>query len=509
MSGFRARALIVSSALCLCLTSTPVSARLEPRDRIDESEPWVSQLIIKAASPDARRDGLAREWSALAGEPLAHVRQMAGGADVWRLARPRPQADAERIAQRIAAAESVAYAAADGILRAFDPPQPAGGQSPDLTPNDPSFGSQWHLKSPATGVYGINAVGAWDVVTGSGSVVVAVIDTGALFDHPDMAGKWLPGYDMVSDPFMARDGDGRDANAADPGDWSAANECGAGYPAISSSWHGTHVAGTVGAATHNGIGVAGVDWNARIVPIRVLGRCGGTLSDFVDSLYWAVGLPVPGAPANPHPAKVLNISMGGGGECVAPIQDAVNAVRAAGATMAVAAGNSSVNASGIRPANCAGVIAVASTSRTGQRAFYSNYGAIVTIAAPGGDMTSAASYGVLSTSNAGSTVPAGMNYKYEQGTSQAAPHVAGTIALMLAADGSLSPDWVKHLVRRTATAFPAGSTCNTTVCGSGIVNAHAAVQAVRDGSANRRLYLPLLDRGSATPLSALGGTGRR
>ena len=162
----------------------------------------------------------------------------------------------------------------------------------------------------------------------------------------------MPGYDFIADTFVANDGNGRDADASDPGDWYAANQCAPGVPGTSSSWHGTHVAGTIGAASDNGSDVAGINWNAKILPVRVLGRCGGYLSDIIDGMRWAAGLAVPGVPPNPNPAGVLNLSLGGPGSCAGGYQDAFNAVDAAGVVAVVAAGNSSANANAYRPANC-------------------------------------------------------------------------------------------------------------------------------------------------------------
>ncbi|MCP4225498.1 MAG: S8 family serine peptidase, partial [Actinomycetia bacterium] len=213
------------------------------------------------------------------------------------------------------------------------------------SPTDPHFESQWHFfdngsevgRSPG----GISLQKAWDQNTGSPSVVVAVIDTGILPDHEDIAGSpaLVPGYDMITSSHRANDGGGRDDDPTDPGDAVFANECGPGRPARPSSWHGTHVSGTVGVVrTGNGVGVAGVNWNAKVQSVRVLGRCGGTTADINDAIRWAAGLPVPSVPANANQAKVINLSLGGPAPCSsspasqAAIDDAVNA----GATVVVA-----------------------------------------------------------------------------------------------------------------------------------------------------------------------------
>ncbi|MEM1439610.1 MAG: S8 family peptidase, partial [Pseudomonadota bacterium] len=270
---------------------------------------------------------------------------------------------------------------------------------------------------------------------------------------------------------------GRDSDASDPGDASSAGQCGPGQPARSSSWHGTHVAGTVAAVTNNGTGVAGVAYGAKIVPLRALGRCGGYTSDIADSIIWASGGSVAGTPANANPADVINMSLGGGGACSTTTQSAINTARANGSTIVVAAGNSNTNASSANPANCNGVITVASTDRNGARAYYSNFGSVVDVAAPGGDVTTGSSNGVLSTLNSGSSGPGADNYAYYQGTSMAAPHVAGLAALLKAVDGSLTPDQIESTIKATARSFP--GTCNQ--CGTGIADAAAAVASITGG----------------------------
>lgn len=341
---------------------------------------------------------------------------------------------------------------------------------PQVTPNDPQYNQQWHYHEA---VGGANTSAAWaQGITGQG-VVVAVLDTGYR-PHVDLAANLLPGYDMISDPFIANDGNGRDSDASDPGDWVNAGACGGGFPAQnqSSSWHGTHVAGTISAVTNNGQGVAGVAYNARIVPVRVLGRCGGTTADIADGILWASGASVPGVPANANPADVINMSLGGQGSCQSVTQQAINTARNNGSTIVIASGNSSSNANNFSPGNCSGVINVAATNRDGGRAYYSNTGTSVTVAAPGG----AQSYnndpeGVLSTFNTGTTTPGSDSYRFSQGTSMAAPHVAGVAALVKQALPSATPNQIAQILTSTARSFPA--TCNG--CGAGIVDAGAAV----------------------------------
>jgi len=383
--------------------------------------------------------------------------QIATGARVIKLDRKVALKDAAQVAADLAARDpDVEYAEPDRIMR------------PLLTPNDSMYSQQWDYFE-ATG--GMNLPAAWDKSTGAG-IRVAVIDTGYR-PHADLSGQILAGYDFISDATIANDGGGRDSDASDPGDWTAANECGSGEPASNSSWHGTHVAGTIAALTNNGSGVAGVAYGAKVVPVRVLGKCGGYTSDIADGIIWASGGTVSGVPAIAARAQVINMSLGGGGACDTTTQNAINGARSRGTVVVVAAGNESQNASNSSPANCAGVITVAATNRSGGRASYSNYGTIVDVAAPGGDSGAA----ILSTLNAGTKAPGADSYAGYMGTSMATPHVAGVVALMLAKNSALTPDDVEARLKSSARAFPAS--CSG--CGAGIVNASAAVDAAVGG----------------------------
>ena len=395
------------------------------------------------------------------GVTMNRVRATALGAQVLRADRRLSLAEAAQLARDIVASDpNVEYAEPDRILRHT------------MTPNDPRYNEQWHYFE-ATG--GINAPPAWDKSTGTG-VVVAVIDTGYR-PHADLAGAFLQGYDFISDTFVSNDGNLRDTDASDPGDWINPGECGPGDPTAfeASSWHGTHVSGTIAARTNNSLGVAGVAFNARIVPARVLGKCGGYTSDIADAIVWTSGGTVSGVPANANPAKVLSISLGGGGACDSTTQNAINSARSRGASVIVAAGNENANAANSTPANCSGVVTVAAVGRNGGKASYSNFGATVEVAAPGG---SGGANSVLSTLNAGSTSPGADSYALYNGTSMATPHVSGVVALMLSVKPTLTPDQVTSILQSTARAFPA--TCSQ--CGSGIVNANAAVDAAIGGT---------------------------
>jgi serine protease len=350
------------------------------------------------------------------------------------------------------------------------------------TPNDSGYPKQWHYFDNGSGASqapgGINLPTAWETNKGSAAVVVAVIDTGILPNHEDISGSpnLVNGYDLISDSDIGNDGDGRDANATDPGDAIAANECYPGSPAQPNSWHGTHVAGTIGVGrTNNNLGVAGINWNVKVQPVRVLGKCGGTMVDINDAIRWAAGLPVPGVPNNPTPARVINMSLGGASPCSASpaTQAAINDALAKGTTVVVAAGNESSDAAGFLPASCNGVITVAASDRRGYLATrYSNFGARVDIMAPGGDVRQDSDSdgnpdGVLSMVDGG--------YAYYNGTSMAAPHTAGVAALLLAEDGARTPDQIRSLLKtramkRTVTQCPKP-------CGAGLLNA-AATQPV-------------------------------
>ncbi|SDH56188.1 serine protease [Actinokineospora alba] len=348
-------------------------------------------------------------------------------------------------------------------------------------PNDPDYSKQWHYFEEKAGM---NVPGAWSSSTGAG-VTVAVIDTGYA-KHSDLEANTVAGYDFVSNSSAARDNDGRDPNPADQGDWSAAGECSSTSPAANSSWHGTHVAGTIAAATNNAKGVAGVAYDAKIQHVRVLAKCGGSFADIDDGIVWASGGTVNGVPANKTPAKVLNLSLGGQATCPTNTQNAINGAVQRGSVVVVAAGNSGKDAAGFTPASCKNVIVVAATDRDGNRAQFrsdnsasSNYGTIVDIAAPGGETWTASdrSNGILSTLNSGTTTPSSESYAFYQGTSMATPHVAGLAALMLGKKSDLTPAQVEAAIKQNARPLP--GTC-TGGCGAGIADAAKTVGSLGD-----------------------------
>jgi serine protease len=361
----------------------------------------------------------------------------------------------------------------------------------DAIPNDPQYPIQWHYSSPTLNAGAANLPAAWGEISSTNSVVVAVIDTGVV-DHPDLTPQLIggsaahSGYDFVNVASRGNDGDGRDNDPSDPGDWVTSTESSSstfsGCAARNSYWHGTHVAGTIGASSNNALGVAGIGRNVKILNARALGKCGGYLSDIADAIRWSAGESINGM-VNPTPAKIINLSLGGSGSCGSTYQDAINAATTLGTTVVVAAGNNAADISTHRPANCNNVIAVAALAQNGSKASFSNTGSLVDIAAPG--------VAILSTGNAGLTGPTEQStYISYQGTSMAAPHVSGVLALMLSAnshltDGSIPAATLPALLERKlkAAARPfataTGRDCTTTSCGAGALDAYRAVMAVK------------------------------
>jgi subtilisin family serine protease len=483
------RAASLAALLALLTACGGGSGSPAPESASATAAPTVSgftdQIIVKPsnsavlAAYESRAAEFAQALSGDAGMRLTAVRQTHAGGHVLSLPTTLPAAQVAGIASRLRQRADVEYAEPDILLQ------------PTAIPNDTQFNQLWHLREPAVAAGGINAVDAWDLTTGDPNLVVAVVDTGVL-RHRDFNGRVIAGYDFISNAAIGNDGNGRDADAVDSGDWLTAGEAAAlDRTPRASSWHGTHVAGTIAASGNNGQGVAGVNWQSKILPVRVLGKGGGYLSDISDGIAWAAGLTVSGVPANTTPARVINLSLGGAGSCSQTTQSAINAAVGRGAVVVVAAGNEDINAFGSQPANCAGVISVAAVGSAGQRASYSNFGSTVTIAAPGGDPQRDS--GVLSLGDAGER--AALNdgtLLASYGTSMAAPHVAGVVSLILSVNPALSPAEVKALLQSTARAFPTGTgrDCTTALCGAGIVNAGSAVRAAANVPAGVAAAIP-------------------
>jgi len=433
-----------------------------------------------------------------------------------------------QLAARLAQEGDIEYAVVDQRRHRFaapnDPLYAAG-----LGGNEPAVG-QWYLRAPQGEVKSsLDVETAWAITTGSPTIVVAVLDTGVRFDHADLqrvgaGGNLLPGYDMIHDANVANDGDGRDADPSDPGDWVTQAEidtvggpfAGCTSGPENSSWHGTQVSGLIGALTNNGIGMASVGRNVRVLPVRVLGKCGGFDSDIIAGMRWAAGINVPGVPLNTTPARVLNLSLGGVGACSAAYQQAVAEISATGAVIVASAGNSAGHAVST-PANCPGVIGVAGLRHVGSKVGFSDLGPEISISAPAGNCINIGVgqpclYPIITTGNGGTREPRAGSSIYTDsfntslGTSFSAPLVAGTVALMLSAQPALTPAEVLAVVKLSARVFPTtgGSNddntpvrqctaphldannkpvdqlqcyCTTTTCGAGMLNAGAAVIA--------------------------------
>ncbi len=549
-----------------------LDAAAEPRERAR----W--QRLVTDLRGDA---GVLRELPAWAGE--APRRDPVGAsAQLLRFARPLTTAQAERVAARLATRPEVAWVEPNTRERR----QQAAGNAP-FDPYYPGLSQQWWLQA----VQGSNAspkegrlrgvpgfLPAWlGATTGSAAAVVAVLDSG-ITCHPDLGnfapdcigGAILPGYDFVADwdPVKllgyANDGDGRDSDARDPGDWVSAGDKGAdpvrysGCEVEDSSWHGTVIAAMVAARTDNGIGVAAMNWRGRVVPVRVSGKCGADVSDIVDGMRWAAGLPTckrsngsggcaEFAPVNANPARIINISFGGSAACGTLYQQAVNDLRAAvfpggavGAVVVAAAGNNWGAPS--RPANCAGVIGVGALNRDGFKTTYSNFGAALTVSTVGGDDDDSqgpdpgawgprlADSGLLTLGNPGTTTPANCAlfwvnncYFSHFGTSFSAPVVAGAVSLMLSVTPSLTPEQIVQGLTRSARphvvfpsdvpnlglcsdANPGRCQCTATTCGAGILDVwQALVYAGNPGGyVNTRAFGDLVDTRELRDAAALG-----
>lgn len=472
-----------------------------------------AQTLDARASALGARHGMALRSGAAVGE---RVQVMHGPAGM----------SSQALADQLLRDADVAWAEPDRrVRRAAVPDDPlfaAGGAQ------GPAAG-QWYLRAPAGEIVSsIDAVKAWDTTMGSASVIVAVLDTGVRQDHPDLEGKLVGGYDFVSNevgkPLISNDGNGRDNDPSDPGDWLTQAEINANTAfwgdctASPSSWHGTQVSGIIGAATGNQRGMAGAGWNVRVMPVRVLGKCFGYTSDIQAAMRWAAGLPVPGVPANPNPAQVINLSLGGSATaCSAEWRSAVADVTARGVVVVAAAGNGTGRAAS-SPANCPGAIGVAGVRHVGSKVGFSDIGPEVSIAAPGGNCVNTGDgepclYPILSTADSGQTAPQGASYTGSGadaavGTSFSSPLVAATAALMLSVQPTMTPAALKSAMQSSARPFPASGLpddpttgpiptcrapgnfdqlqcyCTKTTCGAGMLDAGAAVAAALGSTPN-------------------------
>lgn len=334
---------------------------------------------------------------------------------------------------------------------------------------DPLWTRQWYLHEAQAG---IEVEGAWHHTRGEGAVV-AVLDTGVI-PHAEFDGQLLPGYDFISDPEVARDDDGRDADPTDEGDWHDAGDCDA-FLDQASSWHGTHVTGLVVAREGNQLGTVGVAPQARVLPVRVLGRCGGRLSDLADAIVWASGGEVRGVPPLERPVDVINLSLGMPGACGPTLRSAIAAARARGTVVVAAAGNDGAAASAYNPANCPGVVTVGAADRQGAAAWYSNHGGTITLVAPGGSLGALPADNLVSTLDQGSRGRFRGVFGYRAGTSMAAPLVSGVVALMRAADPRITVDAVARQLSDNARPMPGRCPRG---CGAGLLDAASTLDAV-------------------------------
>jgi serine protease len=481
--------------------------------------------IVQANTSDADVAGLALRT----GLNMAKSRQLTPSMHVLFLQKTLYGAAVNSALKRLRADPAVLFADVD--QRRY----PHAVPDDPLFPPTPGASGQWYMQTPsaATIILGgtasmdlsaTDAVSAWSITTGSSGTVIADVDTGVRFDHPDLlragfGGRLLPGYDFVGQDYnrttgtalgtylTANDGDGWDPDPSDPGDWiSATDEQNSLFPVADcpvsdSSWHGTRVVGVLGALTNNDVGIAGMTWNPYLLPVRALGKCGGYDSDIITGIQWAVGMSVSGVPDNPYPADIVNLSLGGSGSCPTDYQSLVATLADMGVLIVASAGNQTgpVDA----PGNCPGVLAVAGLRNVGTKVGYSSFGPEVGVAAPAGNCvnTSGACLRSIDTTvNLGLTTPGTNSYtnetNYNLGTSFSAPIVSGIAALMRAANANLTPAQLIARIESSATPFPANTgnlpvcpmvdatsgecSCVAGQCGAGMVNAFSAVKAARN-----------------------------
>jgi serine protease len=480
-----------------------------------------SKVQIVSVTQAQTSDADVRSLSQRTGIAVSRSRQLTPSMHVVFLQRIFYGADVDAVLEQLRADPSVAFADVDER------------RYPHVIPNDPLFvptataTGQWYMQTPSTttptsDAAATDAVSAWNITQGSSGTVIADVDSGIRFDHPDLlragfGGRLLPGYDFVGEDvdasngnpvgtfLVANDGDGWDPDPSDPGDWIDSTDLanttvfpGKNCSAQNSSWHGTRVMGVLGAVTNNDVGIAGMTWNPYLLPVRALGKCGGLDSEIITGIQWAVGLPISGVPDNPYPADVINLSLGGTGACTSGYTNLIDTLTGMGVLVVASAGNESGPVD--IPANCPGVLAVAGLRNIGTKVGYSSLGPEVGIAAPAGNCVNTNGGPCLrsidSTINEGATVPGANAYTDQTminlGTSFSAPIVSGIAALMRAANANLTPPQLIARLKASATPFPqptglaqcvAGSTssaecaCTTGTCGAGMVNALSAVKA--------------------------------
>jgi serine protease len=481
----------------------PARGAVDDRSAVvpDQPDPIARGIIVQTttstpsdAALDATDDALGSEAN------VADDKKLTGKISTIVFDETVPAEVAADAAAEIQKRSDVLWAAPD-TLRQID-------ADPPVTKNDSYFAGQrniWdsRVASPKGG-YSIKAPALWRRTEGSPDVTVAVLDTGIRAEHPDIAGKLVPGYDMISPDSAsgtkrfatAGDGSGRDANPSDPGDWNSYGQCYPRSPSSPSSWHGTFVAGQIAANTDNAAGIAAVAPGVKVQPVRVLGHCGGWDSDILAGITWASGGHVDGVPDNPTPAKVVNLSLGADygtttarNQACVPYAAAASAGRARGSMFVASAGNGWGSANQTVPSSCLGFISVGATSSKGNRALYSNYGGAVDISAPGGDTLVEGRYdSIISLGNSGTKGASTSKYVRYEGTSMAAPQVSAAAALLFslglqdpgevttALYGSVSPfkkptqTYLKKRVMINGRAYYFNLLCSTKKCGRGILD---------------------------------------
>jgi serine protease len=494
-----------------------------------QSEDSVHQVIVKLRSSGAATVGTAPDQTLPAHDRIADLAARSGLGlrgyrqifDRMHVMQVEPASANDSVAatiERLKADSDVEYAVPDERRYIH------------AVPNDPLYatGGQWYEQADPSTPAAVNAQGAWDLTTGDPNLVIADLDTGVRFDHPDLLavannGRLLPGYDFISNAAVGNDGSGRDADASDPGDWINSTDTGSSQfkscTVDISSWHGTRTAGILGALTNNSRGVAGMTWQAKILPVRVLGKCGGFDSDIIAGMMWAAGLSVSGAPVNTNPARIINMSLGSTTACPQSYSDAITQLTAIGVLVVVSAGNEGGEVDS--PGNCPGVAAIAGIRHAGTKVGFSSLGPAVTVSAPAGNCVNTISgpcvYSIQTTSNSGTTTPVANDDAYtgstiiavdqplgpNLGTSFSAPIVSGIAGLMVAANSNLNTCQLISRLKEGSTPFPQTSLGETTqppachvpasstdvqalecictldgqTCGAGMANALGAVKA--------------------------------
>jgi serine protease len=479
--------------------SNPV--RRVPESFTDDALRVLIKLRGEAAKGDSRTQASSEKVAALAARTGVTLQSRRALGSSLQVAELDPREAPEAQLRRLRADAAVEYVELD--RRRFV----------HALPNDPLYTQQWYQQVNVATPAATDAEHAWDVTTGITGVVIAVLDTGVRFDHPDLGraeagGRLLSGYDFVASTATANDGNGRDPDPSDPGDFVTQADVGTaafrGCDPVDSSWHGTRVAGIIGARTNNSEGMAGTTWQPWILPVRVLGKCGGFDSDILAAMLWSAGIHVDGVPDNQYPARIENLSLGSIDACPLAYIDVIQALAARGTLVVASAGNEGGPVGS--PANCPGAVGVAGLRHAGTKVGYSSLGPQVALSAPAGNcvnLQGACLFPISTATNLGTTAPGANGYTDQInrniGTSFSAPIVAAIAGLMSAVNGNLTPAQMRARLLESATKpfpndpnmpmchVPTGPgdlqniecNCTTSTCGAGMANAAAAVAAAQ------------------------------